>query len=81
MKSVAKCVRVWEKLGGGGEVQRSVLGCKDVHFKIFSYFRIISNRFLNSRIFPEYRILLQNNHKFLYFSSHSLVLQNRNWTT
>ena len=40
--SVLEC---GEKLGGWGEVQRSVLGCKDVHFKIFSYFRIISNFF------------------------------------
>ena len=40
--SVLEC---GEKFGGWKEVQGSVLRCKDAHFKIFSYFRIISNLF------------------------------------
>ena len=38
---------------------RLLFTCRDVHFRISAYSRIILDLFLNSRIFPEYGILLQ----------------------
>ena len=51
---------------------------RDVYFGISVYSGMIPYFFLNARIFPEYRSLLQNKNKMIYFQAYNLGMQNSN---